>query len=259
MKLATWNVNSLSIRLPHVIDWLGRNPVDALCLQETKTTDDRFPRLDFEALGYHAVFSGQKTYNGVAILSRRAPEEVLTGIGDYVDEHRRVISATIPTDAGPVRVVSAYVPNGQSVGSDKYRYKLEWLDALIAHLGSELERHRDFALLGDYNIAPEDRDVHDPAAWAGQVLASEPERERFRALLKRGLVDVFRRFEQPEKSYSWWDYRMLGFQKNKGLRIDHVLASPCLAARCSACTIDRAERKKPQPSDHAPVVATFDP
>ncbi|CAN5376240.1 exodeoxyribonuclease III [soil metagenome] len=258
MKLATWNVNSLTIRLPHVLDWLARHPVDALCLQETKITDDKFPVIDFQAIGYHASFIGQKTYNGVAILSRAKVTDVLMGIGDYVDDHRRLISATIDSAAGPVRVISAYVPNGQAVGTDKYRYKLEWYDALVAHLKPELERHPRLALLGDYNVAPEDRDIHDPAAWAGQVLASAPERERFQALIGLGLVDAYRLFEQPERSFSWWDYRQLGFQKNKGLRIDHVLVTPELAKACTACSIDRAERKKPQPSDHAPVIATFE-
>jgi exodeoxyribonuclease-3 len=213
--------------------------------------------MDFEAIGYHSAFTGQKTYNGVAILSRKPLGDVTIGIGDYVDEHRRLISGTLDSDGGPVRVISAYIPNGQAVGSEKYGYKLGWLDALIPHLKLELAQHPRLALLGDYNIAPDDRDVHDPAAWAGQVLVSDHERERFRALVGLGLVDTFRMFEQPDKSYSWWDYRQLGFQKGRGLRIDHVLATEALATSCTACIIDRAERKKPQPSDHAPVIAAF--
>ena len=230
MKLATWNVNSLKVRLPHVLDWLAANPVDALCLQETKQQDPDFPQAELEAAGYHSVFMGQKTYNGVAILSREPASDVQFGIPDFADEQKRVIAATI----GGVRVVCVYIPNGQSLDSDKYLYKLRWLNALHAWVGDELTRYPQLALLGDYNIAPEDRDVHDPAAWEGNVLVSEPEREQFRALLDLGLKDAFRLFEQPEKSFSWWDYRAAGFRRNLGLRIDHILLSPELAARCTA-------------------------
>ncbi|WP_085314675.1 exodeoxyribonuclease III [Derxia lacustris] len=253
MQIATWNVNSLGVRLPHVLAWLQANPVDALCLQETKLTDDKFPAAAFSELGYHSTFIGQKTYNGVAILSRTPAEDVIANLPGFEDEQKRVLTATVDG----LRLVCAYFPNGQALDSDKYPYKLAWCDAMLRHVGEQLAAHPRLALLGDYNIAPEDRDVHDPAAWAGQVLVSEPERERFRALLALGLVDSYRLFDQPERSFSWWDYRQLGFQKNRGLRIDHILLSPALREACSACVIDRAERKKPQPSDHAPVVATL--
>lgn len=254
MKLATWNVNSLKVRLPHVLQWLADNPVDVLCLQETKLTDDKFPTAELEAAGYRAAFTGQKTYNGVAILSRHELADVVRNNPLFPDAQQRIVAATV---AG-VRVICAYVPNGQAVGSDKYRYKLEWLAALRDWLAEEMARHADLALLGDYNIAPDDRDVHDPAAWAGSVLVSEPEREAFRKLAALPLHDAFRLFEQPEKTFSWWDYRQMAFRRNMGLRIDHVLLSPPLAARCTACAIDRAPRKLEQPSDHTPVVATLD-
>lgn len=255
MKIATWNVNSLKIRLPHVLDWLARNPVDVLCLQETKLTDDKFPRTELKAAGYEAAFIGQKTYNGVAVLWRQGlpTSDVVADIPGFEDDQKRVLSVTV---AG-VRIVCAYFPNGQSVDSDKYVYKLRWISALRDMLAQQLAHHARLALLGDYNIAPEERDVHDPALWAGQVLFSDKERTAFRELERLGLTDAFRLFDQPEKSYSWWDYRMLGFQKNHGLRIDHILLSKELAPLCSACVIDRQERKKTQPSDHAPVVATL--
>ncbi|HEU4622247.1 MAG TPA: exodeoxyribonuclease III [Burkholderiaceae bacterium] len=259
MKLATWNVNSLNVRIGHVLNWLATNPVDALCLQETKLTDDRFPSAALEQIGYRAVFTGQKTYNGVAILSPHELHDVVRGMPDFVDEQQRVITATIDAGTGPVRVICAYFPNGQSVESDKYRYKLDWCDAMHGHASAELARHERVALLGDYNIAPEDRDVHDPAAWQGQVLCTDAERARFKALTALGLVDTFRMFEQPERTFSWWDYRQLAFQKNQGLRIDHILASQALAASCTSCVIDRSTRKQTQPSDHAPVVASFAP
>ncbi|MGN6703325.1 MAG: exodeoxyribonuclease III [Burkholderiaceae bacterium] len=254
MKLATWNVNSLKVRLPHVLQWLADNPVDVLCLQETKLTDDKFPTAELEAAGYRAAFTGQKTYNGVAILSRHELADVVRNNPLFPDAQQRIVAATV---AG-VRVICAYVPNGQAVGSAKYRYKLDWLAALRDWLAEDMARHPDLALLGDYNIAPDDRDVHDPAAWAGSVLVSEPEREAFRKLAALPLHDAFRLFEQPEKTFSWWDYRQMAFRRNMGLRIDHVLLSPPLAARCTACAIDRAPRKLEQPSDHTPVVATLD-
>jgi exodeoxyribonuclease-3 len=250
MKLATWNVNSLKVRLPQVLDWLAANPVEVLCLQETKQQDGDFPYAELQAAGYHSAFSGQKTYNGVAILSREQAGEVQTGIPDFPDEQKRVIAATV----GAVRVVCVYVPNGQSVDSDKYQYKLKWLAALRGWLEQELKRHPQLALLGDYNIAPEDRDVYDPAAWQGNVLVSEPERQEFRKLLQLGLRDSFRLFEQPDKSYSWWDYRMMAFRRNLGLRIDHILVSEALAAQCRSCMIDKTPRKLERPSDHTPVV-----
>lgn len=251
MKIATWNVNSLKVRLPQLLDWLARTQPDVVCLQELKLEDAAFPVKDIEAAGYQAAFSGQKTYNGVAILSRAALQDVVTGIPGFADEQRRVIAA----DVDDMRVICVYCPNGQAVGSDKYDYKLRWFAALAEWVRAELARRPKLAIAGDYNVAPEDRDVHDPAAWKDQVLCSEPERAAFRALLDLGLSDSFRRFEQPPNTFSWWDYRMLGFQKNKGLRIDHVLLSPALTAACTACTIDRAPRKLERPSDHAPVVA----
>ncbi|MBB5609779.1 MULTISPECIES: exodeoxyribonuclease III [unclassified Janthinobacterium] len=254
MKLATWNVNSLKVRLPQVLQWLADNPVDILCLQETKLTDDKFPVAEIEAAGYQVVFSGQKTYNGVAILSKLPITDVVKNNPLYEDAQQRILAATI---AG-VRVVCAYVPNGQSVDSDKYEYKLGWLASLHDWLAEEARLHPQLAVVGDYNIAPDDRDVHDPVAWAGQVLVSSKERAALQRLLDIGLSDAFRLFEQAEKSFSWWDYRQLGFRLNKGLRIDHILLSPALVARCSACSIDRVPRKWEQPSDHAPVVATID-
>ncbi len=254
IKLATWNVNSLNVRLPHVMTWLEANPTDVLCIQETKLTDDKFPFAQIEAAGYHVAYTGQKTYNGVAILSKLPITDVVRNNPLLDDPQQRILAATI----GGMRIVCAYVPNGQSVGSEKYQYKMGWLDAFHAWISQEAAQHPQLAVLGDYNIAPEDRDVHDPAAWEGEVHVSEPERAALRRLLDIGLADAFRLFEQPEKSYSWWDYRGLGFRLNKGLRIDHILLSPALAQRCTACVIDRTPRKWEQPSDHTPVIATIE-
>ncbi|MCG6952336.1 MAG: exodeoxyribonuclease III [Betaproteobacteria bacterium] len=251
MKFATWNVNSLKVRLPQLLDWVAAAQPDIVCLQETKLEDGKFPQEDLEAAGFRAAFSGQKTYNGVALLARSAPSEVSTSIPDFTDEQKRVVAATV----ADTRVICLYAPNGQAVGSDKYDYKLRWYEALRAWLKDELARHPCLAVLGDLNIAPEDRDVHDPKAWEGQVHCSEPERAAFRALLQLGLKDAFRLFEQPEKSFSWWDYRMMGFRRNAGLRIDHILLSETLAARCKACSIDKAPRRLERPSDHTPVIA----
>ena len=251
MKLATWNVNSLKVRLPHLLDWLGRQEPDIVCLQELKLEDVNFPRAQIEAAGYRCAISGQKTYNGVAILSRAPLAEIQAGIPGFDDPQKRVVSATVEG----TRIVCAYVPNGQSVSSDKYEYKLMWLAAFERWLREELSRHPRLVVLGDYNVAPEDRDVHDPKAWEGQVLCSEPEREAFRKLLGLGLADGFRLFDQPEKSFTWWDYRMNGFRRNLGLRIDHILLSPELAVRCASCAIDLEPRRLERPSDHAPVVA----
>ena len=250
MKLATWNVNSLKVRLPQVLDWLLTNPVDVLCLQETKQQDADFPHQELAEAGYHSVFSGQKTYNGVAILSREPASDVQIGIPGYEDEQKRVIAATF----GDVRAICVYIPNGQSIDSDKYQYKLSWLAALQNWLKAELVRYPKLALLGDFNIAPEDRDVYDPQAWVGNVLVSEPERAAFQSLLALGMKDSYRLFEQPEKSYSWWDYRMMAFRRNMGLRIDHILISDPLAAGCKGCIIDKTPRKLERPSDHTPVV-----
>lgn len=254
MKIATWNVNSLKVRLPHVLDWLAAARPDALCLQETKTEDRGFPFAELASAGYHAVHNGQKTYNGVAILAREAPTDAARDLPNFEDTQRRAIAATV----GGVRLVCAYMPNGQEVGSDKYAYKLAWLAALRDWLRDELARHPRLALLGDFNIAPEDRDVHDPDAWREKILCSTPERAAFRAFLDLGLTDAFRLFEQPEKSFSWWDYRMMAFRRNIGLRIDHILLSGELAAGCRACAIDKAPRRLERPSDHAPVVAEIE-
>jgi len=253
MKLVAWNVNSLKVRLPQLVDFLSTRQPDVMCLQETKLEDHNFPRAEIEAAGYQVAFSGQKTYNGVALLSRTALADVQAGIPDFADEQKRVIAASV----GDVRVVCVYVPNGQSMDSDKYQYKLNWLAALNEWLGGELARHPSLAVLGDYNIAPEDRDVHDPELWRGQVLCSEPERAAFGKLVALGLKDSFRLFEQPEKSFSWWDYRAAGFRRNLGLRIDHILLSEPLAAQCTASIVDKDMRKLERPSDHAPVIATL--
>lgn len=253
MKIATWNVNSLKVRLGHLLQWLAANPVDVLCIQETKLTDDKFPMAEIHAAGYQVVFSGQKTYNGVAILSKLPIGEVVRNNPHYPDEQQRLLAATI----GGVRFLCAYVPNGQEVGSDKYAYKMGWLAALKQWVAAEMAVHPRLAILGDYNIAPEARDVHDPAEWEGRIHFSLPERAALQDLMGLGLQDAFRLFEQPEKQYSWWDYRQMAFRRNRGLRIDHILLSAPLAQRCTACVIDRETRKWEQPSDHAPVVATL--
>jgi len=251
MRLASWNVNSLKVRLPQLLEWLAEKQPDVVCLQETKLEDPNFPQAEIEAAGFKVAFSGQKTYNGVALLSRSELDDVVCGNPHFPDPQKRLIAATIDG----VRVVCAYVPNGQAVGSDKYDYKLSWLAALERWLAEQLARYPQLALAGDFNIAPEDRDVHNPQAWAGQILCSEAERGAFQRLKALGLQDSFRLFDQPEKSFSWWDYRMLGFQKNQGLRIDHILLSQTLATRCTAAGIDRDMRKRERPSDHAPVTA----
>ncbi len=253
MKLATWNVNSLKVRLPQVLAWLATHAPDVLCLQETKTEDAKFPLAEIEAAGYHASFSGQKTYNGVAILTRQPVTAATHDIPGFNDPQKRVTTATV----NGVRVVCAYIPNGESVESDKYRYKLEWLAALTSWLGKEMAQHPSLALLGDFNIAPEDRDVHDPQAWAGKVLCSDAERAAFGRLTALGLQDTFRLFDQPEKSFTWWDYRMQAFRRKMGLRIDHILASGTLAGSCKSCTVDIEPRRHERPSDHAPVIAEF--
>lgn len=250
MKLATWNVNSLNVRLPHVLDWLRDNPIDVLCLQETKQEDVKFPYEALKEAGYEAIHIGQKTYNGVAIISRHALTNVQHNIPNFEDDQQRVIAATI----NGIRVVCAYIPNGQAVDSEKYQYKMRWLKALTDWLRTELVAHPKLMLLGDYNIAPEDRDCHDPEAWLGQILVSPAEREAFQALVNLGLHDSFRLFEQTEKSFSWWDYRMMGFRRNFGMRIDHILVSDVLKSICIAATIDKTPRKLERPSDHTPVI-----
>lgn len=253
MRIATWNVNSIKVRLPQLLDWLVAAQPDVLCLQELKCEEAKFPRTELEAAGYSCAVNGQKTYNGVAILSRSALSEIAVNIPGFADEQKRVIAATVQG----MRVTCVYCPNGQAVGSEKYEYKLRWFAALKDYVAAELVRHPRLAVAGDFNVAPEDRDVHDPKAWEGQVHVSEPERAAWRALLALGLKDSFRLFEQPQKSYSWWDYRMLGFRRNAGLRIDHLLLSEELARGCTSSSIDKAPRKLERPSDHAPAIAEF--
>ena len=250
-RLATWNVNSLKVRLAHLLDWLAAARPDAVCLQETKTEDANFPLAPLQAAGYEAVFCGQKAYNGVAILARSALTNVQHGIPDFADDPRRVIAATVEG----IRLLCLYAPNGQSPGSDKYAYKLRWYEALADWLEKDMLQYPQLAVLGDLNVAPEDQDVHDPKRWAGQIYVSEPERAALRRVIELGFADAFRLFEQPEREYSWWDYRLLAFQRNWGLRIDHILLSRALAGRCVACTIDKAPRRLERPSDHAPVIA----
>lgn len=251
MKLATWNVNSLKVRLPHLLDWLAREQPDVVCLQELKCEDASVPRADIEAAGYRLETHGQKTYNGVAILSRAPIDAVQRNIPGFADPQARVIAATI----GDVRVVGAYFPNGQAVGSEKFAYKLEWLTALTEWLRGEIAAHPKLVLTGDFNIAPEDRDAHPD--WKEEIHVSAPEREAFAALTGLGLVDAFRNFEQPEKSFSWWDYRMNAFRRNFGLRIDHILVSAPLAETLEQCSVDKSTRVLERPSDHAPVIAVF--
>jgi exodeoxyribonuclease-3 len=253
-KIATWNVNSLKVRLSHVLDWLAAEKPDVLALQETKTVDENFPSQEIEAAGYRAAFAGQKTYNGVATLSLALGEEVVTDLPGLEDPQRRILASTIDG----IRVINVYVPNGKEVGSDKYGYKLGWLEKLRGYVATEISRHPRLVVLGDFNIAPEDRDVHDPEEWRGKILCSDPERAALGALCGVGLSDLFRRFEQEERLFSWWDYRMLGFRRNHGLRIDLILGSKPLAEACTSCRIDKEPRGRERPSDHTPVVADFD-
>lgn len=253
MKITTWNVNSLTARLQHVLDWLTANPVDVLALQELKLTDDKFPFDALREIGYEAAVFGQKTYNGVALLSRFPVGDVARNIAGFADESARVIAGTVDAPGGALRVVNGYFVNGQAPDSEKFEYKMNWLLGLQSWLREELAAHPRLVLLGDFNIAPEDRDSYDPVGLAETIHHTTKERDHFKALLGLGLQDAFRMFEQPEKSYSWWDYRMLGYQKNRGLRIDHILVSGPLAPQVKACSVDRTPRKWPKPSDHAPV------
>ncbi|MHB1951840.1 MAG: exodeoxyribonuclease III [Acidiferrobacteraceae bacterium] len=252
MKIATWNVNSVRVRLPQLLSWLEAKRPDVLALQETKVEDDAFPRAEFAAAGYHTLCCGEKTYNGVALLSREALTDPCFELAPD-DPQRRFLAATFRG----VRIVNIYVPNGSSVGSDKYVYKLRWLDELADHLAATRDRYPYRLILGDFNIAPEDRDVHDPTVWVGSVLVSEAERERFHRLAREGWVDLFRRFSDASDCFSWWDYRQGAFRRNLGLRIDHILATPDMAACCLGCEIDTAPRRVERPSDHAPVIAEF--
>lgn len=258
MKIATWNVNSLSVRLPQVLDWLQANPVDALGLQELKLTDDKFPHAEFNEAGYQAVSHGQKTYNGVAWITRTQGADVVRNIPGLDDEQARIIATTIASPAGDIRLINGYFVNGQAPGTDKFAYKMRWLQALHSWVQGQLALHPRLVLVGDFNVAPEDRDSFDPVGLKDTIHHTVEERTHFQQLLQLGLSDAFRLFEQPEKSFSWWDYRMLGFQKNRGLRIDHILVSSELKSRVSACSIDRVPRKNKQPSDHAPVVVCLD-
>lgn len=273
VRIAAWNVNSLKVRLPHVLKWLqdqekAKKPIDALCLQELKLTDDKYPHKELEEAGYLSIAAGQKTYNGVAIIVRKAALAPIASnhettflkpvrnIPGNTDEQQRILAATVCFKGmQPIRLVSAYFPNGQSPDSDKFAYKLAWLKALENWLSEELAQDSRLALLGDFNIAPTDSDVHDPAKWIGQNLVSPPEREAFQQLLNLGLTDSYRMFEQAPKSFSWWDYRMMGFRRNAGMRIDHILLSEALKEKCTESIIDKEPRTWEQPSDHAPVIA----
>jgi len=254
MKIASWNVNSLRVRLPHVLDWLDTHRPDVLGLQELKMPTEVFPTDEIAELGYRSVAYGQKTYNGVALLSLQEPENITTGLPGFPDEQRRAIAA----DYNGVRVVNLYVPNGQTVGADKYVYKLAWLDALQNWLSEELAVNPNIVVVGDFNIAPADLDVYDPDEWRGKILCSDDERSRLQAIEAIGFVDSFRLFDQPDNAFSWWDYRAAAFRRKRGLRIDLVLASEAMAERCKASDIDPEPRKLERPSDHAPVFSIFD-
>lgn len=253
MKIATWNVNSLKVRLPQVLEWLESARPDVLGIQETKLADENFPRAAFEDAGWQVVFSGQKTYNGVAIVARSEIADVVTDIPGLEDPQRRILGATVDG----VRIYNLYVPNGKEVGSDKFAYKLDWLEKITAHLADERARHERLVVVGDFNITPADADVYDPEALAGQIHCSEPERTALQRLCDVGLTDTFRLFEQPERAFSWWDYRMNAFRRDLGLRIDLVLASDVLRDGCASCEIDIGPRRNERPSDHAPVIAAF--
>jgi exodeoxyribonuclease III len=261
LKIATWNVNSLTIRLPQVIDWLAANPVDALCLQELKLSDDKFPAAELEAAGYRSTFFGQKTYNGVALLTRMesvaSVEDVVKNIPGFADEQSRIIAGTLQTAVGAVRLVNGYFVNGQAPGTDKFEYKMKWLDALRTWLQTELVAHPQLVLVGDFNITTDDRDTHDPEGLRETIHHTTQEREHLQALFSIGLHDAFRLFDQPEKSYSWWDYRDMAFRRNKGMRIDYTLVSEALKPKVTACVIDKAPRKNERPSDHVPVIVSI--
>lgn len=253
MKIATWNVNSMNVRQPHVVEWLQAHEPDVLVLQELKQITEKFPVDDIKAIGYHSIASGQKTYNGVAVISKTPATEPITDFPDLDDPQRRILASTI----ADVRIVNLYVPNGAQVGSEKYRYKLGWLAALRNFLELELRRHKKLVVLGDFNIAPADEDVYDPQKWGEAILCSPPERKALAQLMDLGLTDVFRKFDQPEQAFSWWDYRAAGFRRNAGLRIDLILGNAAMTECCTASYIDKEPRTWERPSDHAPVVAEF--
>ncbi len=254
MKIATWNVNSMNVRQPHVIEWLQTHEPDVLVLQEIKQVTEKLPVDELRAIGYHSIASGQKTYNGVAVISKSAATDPLTDFPDLDDPQRRILASTI----GDVRIIDLYIPNGSEVGSEKYDYKLAWLSSLHRFLADEMKAHEKLVVLGDFNIAPADADVHDPKGWGEGILCSPPERKALRDLIDLGLTDVFRKFEHPEKTFSWWDYRAAGFRRNAGLRIDLILTSGAMTEHCMACYVDKEPRAWERPSDHAPVIAEFD-
>ena len=254
MKIATWNVNSMKVRLPHVVEWLQNHEPDVLVLQEIKQLAENFPTEALQEIGYHSIASGQKTYNGVAVISKTPATDSVTDFPDLDDPQRRILASTVDD----VRIVDLYIPNGSEVGSEKYEYKLNWLKSLRNFLEAELQRHENVVVLGDFNIAPADADGYDPEKWGDAILCSPPEREALGELFKLGLTDVFRKFEHPEGTFSWWDYRAAGFRRNAGLRIDLILTSNSMTERCKASYVDKEPRAWERPSDHAPVVAEFD-
>jgi len=254
MKIASWNVNSLNVRLPQVLQWLAVEKPDILALQETKITDDRFPVAEFAAAGYAVAYSGQKTYNGVALLSKTPLDNVVTDLPGLNDSQRRILGASV----GAIRILNLYVVNGQSVGTDKYDYKLDWLKSVHDYVAVDMQQNKDYVILGDFNIAPEDADVHDPVAWSESILCSTPERQALQQFFVLGFQDSFRLFKQEPKQFSWWDYRMNAFRRNMGLRIDLILASSSMAERCTSSRIDTGPRGWERPSDHAPIVAVFE-
>ncbi|MFK8027252.1 MAG: exodeoxyribonuclease III [Gammaproteobacteria bacterium] len=253
MKIASWNVNSLRVRLPQVLEWLYASDVDVLAIQETKTQDSEFPLEEIQDAGYHVVFSGQKTYNGVAILAKTQPQDPVTDIDNLDDPQRRILAATV----NDIRIINLYVVNGSEVGSEKFAYKLDWLEKVTAHIKKEMKKNKKVVVLGDFNIAPEDSDVHDPKRWKDKILCSQEERQAYEKMLALGLMDTFRQFDQDENMFSWWDYRGGGFRRNQGLRIDLILASKLLSEQCKNSTIDITPRGWERPSDHTPVIAEF--
>jgi exodeoxyribonuclease-3 len=254
MKIATWNVNSMNVRQAHVIEWLQSNEPDVLVLQEIKQVSEKFPVDELQAIGYHSIASGQKTYNGVAVISKTPATDPITDFPDLDDPQRRILASTV----GDVRVIDLYIPNGSEVGSDKYAYKLGWLASLRRFLDAQMQKHEKLVVLGDFNIAPADEDVHDPEKWGEAILCSPAERKALRDLIDLGLTDVFRKFDHPEKTFSWWDYRAAGFRRNAGLRIDLILTSDVMTRHCTASYVDKEPRSWERPSDHAPVVAEFE-
>ena len=254
MKIATWNVNSMNVRQPHVVEWLQAHEPDVLVLQEIKQITEKFPSEALQAIGYHSIASGQKTYNGVAVISKTPATDPVFDFPDLDDPQRRILASTV----GDVRVIDLYIPNGSEVGSEKYAYKLGWLSSLRRFLEAEINAHEKLVVLGDFNIAPADEDVHDPEKWGEAILCSPQERKALRDLTDLGLTDVFRKFEHPEKTFSWWDYRAAGFRRNAGLRIDLILTSDAMTKHCTSCYVDKEPRAWERPSDHAPVIAEFD-